>query len=101
MLRSPLEKPPKLYDLLNRVAAKIPAKWKIVGIQLKIEIGSLESLSINYQDDYHRYTEVFELWRKCGSSPYTWATIIDALREPSIGEMVLANNVQQWVENNA
>ena len=101
MLRSPLEKPPELYDLLNRVAAEIPAKWKQVGVQLRIKIGSLENIPINYQDGILRYTEVFELWRRCGSSPYTWATIIDALREPSIEEMALANNVQQWVENNA
>ena len=72
-----------------------------MGIQLKIMTGSLENIFINYQGNYHRYTEVFELWRRCGSPPYTWATIIDALREPSIGEMALANNVQQWVENNA
>ena len=98
---SPLEKPPELYDLLNRVAAEIPVKWKNVGIQLKIEIGSLESISTNYQDNYHRYTEVFELWRRCGSPAYTWATIIYALREPISGEIPLAKNVQQWVENNA
>ena len=50
MLRSPLEKPPELYDLLNRVAAEIPVKWKLVGVQLKLKIASLDNIYVNHQD---------------------------------------------------
>ena len=90
-----------MSDLLNKVAAKIPNKWKNMGIQLNIDGGRLETISTKCADDLLRFADVFELWKGCGTPPYTWATIIDALRAPSIDEVALANDLKQWVENSA
>ena len=35
---------PKDVDLMNDVAAVIPAKWKLVGVQLKLPNGKLDEI---------------------------------------------------------
>ena len=96
----PLEKSPKQSDLLNKVAAKASDKWKKMGQQLEIEYHKLKTISReNPEDSLDCYAEMFELWRKCGSPPYTWATIIDALRADIVGEISLADDLEQWVIN--
>ena len=44
-----------------------------------------------------RLAEVFDVWKKNGSPPYTWTTIIDALRAPLVGQVQLAKEVEEWV----
>ena len=39
------------------------------------------------------FSEVFEKWRTKGSPPYTWGTIINALKAPIVEEVQLANKL--------
>ena len=41
--------------------------------------------------------QVFATWEKSGSSPYTWANIINILRAEVVGEIQLASQVEEWV----
>ena len=98
---SPLEKQPEQPDLLNQVAAKATDKWKKLGLQLKIENHKLKNIQReNPGDSLDCYAEMFELWKKHGSPPYTWRTIIDALRAGIVGEIHLADELKHWVSNN-
>ena len=92
-----LQNPPKISDLLNKVAAEVLNKWEILGLQLELEYVQLETISNKHQDNSLRFAGVFELWQKRGSPPYTWATIIDALRTKIVGEVQLAYELEQWV----
>ena len=95
---SPLEKPPELRDLLNQVAIEASGKWKKLGIQLKIDYHKLKTISKeNHEDSFECYTEMFEKWRMCGNPPYTWATVIDALRTKLMSEEELARKVEHAV----
>ena len=97
---SPLEKLPKQSDLLNQVAANASNEWENLGLQLDIKYHQLETLADKHRNNVSRFAEMFELWRKRGSPPYTWATIIDALRAKIVGNISLANDLEQWVINN-
>ena len=92
-----LQKPPTIPDLLNKVAAEASDKWKKLGQQLLIEQHKLKTISRENDDSLDCFAEVFELWQKRGSPPYTWATIIDALRAKIVGEVQLAYELEQWV----
>ena len=92
-----LQESPSFSVLLNKVAAEVPNKWEILGLQLKIDYDQLESISSKHQDNSLRFAAVFQLWKKRGSSSYTWATIIDALRSKFVGEVQLAYELEQWV----
>ena len=77
-----------LSDLLNKVAAKTRDKWEKIALQLQIDHGHIKSIS-KTNDPILCCAEVFDVWRRSGSPPYTWATIIDALRAPIVGEQQL------------
>ena len=80
------------------VASKIAAKWRSVGIQLRLSPATLDSIESNnagkpqacYLDPFE---QVFTIWEKQGSSPYTWDVIIAALRTPAVGEIALADEL--------
>ena len=96
----PLNTAPEMSDLLNKVADKTRSIWETVGLQLNISSDRIKSISESYPRNAIRcYTEVFDVWHKSGSPPYTWATIIDALRAPSVGEHQLATELQEWLTN--
>ena len=93
-----LQKRPRISDLLNQVAAKASDKWEILGLHLGINYDQLKTIATENQDNLTCYVEIFEQWKKNGTPPYTWATIIDALREPSVDKVDLAMELEQWVD---
>ena len=97
-MHSKLNTPPDLCDLLNKVAAKTRDKFEEVAIQLGIKLGRIRSIKTEKQNQPIKcYTEVFDLWESKGSPPYTWATIINALRSPAVEEERLANELEEWL----
>ena len=92
-----LQRSPKVSVLLNRVADKAPIKWKKLGQQLDIEHQKLKTIQRENDDSLDCFAEVFDLWKRGGSPPFTWATIIDALRADIVGEVQLAYELEQWV----
>ena len=92
-----LNRPPTFTDLMNGVATKVVSKWQMIGILLHVSYSELERISKEKDDIFMRLAEVFDLWQKRGSPPYTWTTIIDALRAPLVGEVQLAKEVEEWV----
>ena len=88
---------PNRDDLMNDVAAVIPAKWRLVGVQLKLPNGTLDEIQVqNAGKPYeckHSFEQVFDGWRSLGTSPYTWKTMINALCSPAVGEVKLANEL--------
>ena len=76
--------PPEYLDLLNKVATRVRHKWEEIGLQLGIDIGHLKSIWSQRQNPVRCLADIFDImWQKNGSPPYTWATIIDALRAPA------------------
>ena len=97
-MHSALNTPPELRDLQNKVAAKARDKWKQVAIQLDIKPGHIHSIEIMEQSSpIPCYSEIFYVWRESKASPYTWGTIIDALRAPAVEEQQLANELEEWL----
>lgn len=91
---------PELKDLMNLIAAVKPAKWRLVGIQLGLEIGILDGIAAQLSRQYglqECFREVLIEWKNRMPSPYTWMTIIDVLETPSVGEMALAEEIKEWL----
>eukprot|EP00731_Ephydatia_muelleri_P034169 Em0049g16a len=87
-----------LKDLMNDIASKIPAKWRSVGIQLELPSGTLDSIEEKMAGKpracLDSFEQVFTTWERQGPSPYTWNTIIEVLREPAVGEVALADELE-------
>ena len=95
----PIHAPPDLLDLLNKVAAEATDKWELVAAQLGIKPSRINSIgTVKQGQPIKCYTEIFDMWERKGSPPYTWATIINVLRAPSIEEGGIANKLQEWLQ---
>ena len=90
-----LDSEPELSDLMNEVAAKIPGKWRDMGLQLGLDQGVLDGIAtISPGDTDHCYRNVFTLWKKQNSTthPHTWLTIVQALQ--AVGKKRLAYEIE-------
>ena len=85
-----------MKELLNQIASKAQDMWHIVGIELDIDDHELNA--IVHGSPVRCYLKVFELWRKKGTPPFTWTTILDALKSPAVGANDLARDVEAWLE---
>ena len=81
---------------MEKVAAVIPHKYMTIGLQLGLTMGELEVIGPKYstlEETYRAFGEMFGVWRRRGSPPYTWRTIIDVLKTASVGEVVLSETL--------
>ena len=95
----PLQSAPETKDQHNKVAARAPDKWKRLGTQLNIDYSKLKSIEKEHKDAFDCYAEVFQLWKNKGDPPFIWDTIIDALKAPSVEEIELATELQEWLQH--
>ena len=93
-----LGRAPTMRDPLNKVASKALGKWERIGLSLDIDLEHLKSFSkLQQQDPILCYSEVFTVWRKKADPPFTWATIVDTLKDPIVGEVKLAAEIEEWL----
>ena len=95
-----LDSEPSLQHLIEKVAAVIPSKYEMVGLQLGLTPSQLQAIRPQHQslEDYHRaFGELFSEWRRRGSPPYTWRTLIGVLRNASVSEVLLSEKLTSWI----
>ena len=82
---------------MNYVASVILAKWRSVGVQLKLPSGTLDSIQAQNAGRPDgcmlSFEQVFTEWERQKTTPHTWDTIINALRAPAVGEHELADRM--------
>ena len=83
-----------MKDLANHVAAVIPNKWKQVAYQLELTRGEIDSIKSSESSAVERFMAVMELWGKSAKLPYTWETLITALKAPAVEQAKLAIDLQ-------
>lgn len=74
----------------------VRAKWRDIGIELEIDIGTLDSIerSCHFQDS-DCLTRMLDYWLKQTDPPPSWDTIVEALESGPVGEGHLAEQVKQ------
>eukprot|EP00731_Ephydatia_muelleri_P012659 Em0006g1553a len=95
-----LDSEPSLPLLMDKVAAVIPSKCWAIGLQLGLTTAELQAICPQHQglENHHRaFGEIFDVWRRCRPLPYTWRTLIDVLRSPSVGEVLLSEQLTSWI----
>ena len=92
-----MEDEPELVELMNEVAARIPSKWREVGIQLHLSTDHLDGIAVSVSSPHNRFCSVFTLWKKQMTLPYKWSTVIQALKAPAVNEIRLAEELANKV----
>ena len=70
------------------------AKWYNLGLQLRVDVGTLDSIKAQYDDPGDRLREVMKTWLTTNKNP-TWSAIVEALKTPTINNIRLAGYLQQ------
>ena len=99
-----LNSQPEPADLMNEVAAKIPGKWRDVGLQLGLNNAILDGIAaISPGDVNHCYSNVFTRWKNQNlhAYPYAWSTVVQALKAQAVGEDRLADRLADKIEKKA
>ena len=95
-----LDSEPSLQHLMDKVAAVIPHKYELIGLQLRLSLAELQVIGPRRPtlEEHHRaFDEMFGVWRRRGSLPYSWRTLIDVLKSPSVGEVLLSEQLTSWI----
>ena len=80
--------------LLLEELLSVRAIWYHFGLQLKVRIGALDSISVQFSDPRDRLLEMLKTWLTTTDEP-SWKTLTDALRSRSVGESQLANVLER------
>ena len=91
------EESPELHHLMSQVANKTLPKWYELGIQLKIDLPTLDAFEQQTREQSQLYLKVFDHWKKATTMPYTWTTIIDALE--AVEERNVASSIRKWLSD--
>ena len=87
-------KVPTEIDFANDVIAEMkPDKMVRLGIQLGLSYHDLDP--ITSQPPFIQYMTMLNKWKAAGNKPYTWETLIEALRSRSVRELALADTLEE------
>ena len=86
---------PSAADFANYVVAEISAEWKHVAIQLGLSTNKCNEIKKNEDECRDRFMAVFDEWERGSCKPFTWSTLITALKSPIVGKYELAEKLQQ------
>ena len=86
---------PEMCDLMTHIAYEAPTRWRQVGLQLRIPIATLNGFKTQNDDPSELYIQVFEQWEREQKVPYTWRTMIKALK--AVKEHRVTNDIIEWL----
>ena len=83
---------PSLMDLVEELR-DMARNWRSLGIQLKVPQSTLLSIDFEIEDPVQALTETL-MW-SVHMRDLSWEDIVDALKSPGVGEMRLAERIEQ------
>lgn len=80
---------------MDEVAATLPPdKWIFFAIQLGLSYKCIKDTEYEHKGNVALcLIDVFHKWQIQQTSPYTWETVVKALRSPSVNATVLADTI--------
>ena len=83
-----------IKDVLNATLSAHP-KWNNIGIELRVPLHALKGIAQDNKDVNDRFREMLIAWLNLVNPKPTWEALVDALRQPAVGEEQLAQGVRQ------
>ena len=77
--------------------ADISAKWKEIGLALKVSRNELDGLRRDHSSITVKLSEVITLWIESESSPVSWETLISAIEGPIVKNKKKAKEIRDYL----
>ena len=78
---------------MNQVAARTN-KWRKLGLELGLTRTALDRIADSATAPDEHFRAVFEEWKEKKTKPFNWAEIIQALKSQNVGEVKLAESLE-------
>ena len=65
-----------------------------MAIQLELSRGERKAIEKDEDECFDRFMAVLEQWKQSASLPYTWKTLVTALKSTSVDEQTLAEQLE-------
>ena len=85
---------PTEAKLANDVITDI-REGKVVPLGVQLGVPSNDIDDLKDLGHFEQYITLFNKWKHSGETPYTWETLVNALRAPSVREMALARKLHR------
>ena len=72
----------------------LSAQWYLLGLQLKVKIGTLDNIQAQFADPKRQLLEMLKTWLSTSDNT-TWKTLTNALRSQSVGAGQLAGELEK------
>ena len=72
----------------------LSAQWYLLGIQLKVKIGTLDSIQAQFADPKRQLLAMLKAWLTTSDNT-TWKILTNALRSQSVGAGQLADELEK------
>lgn len=81
------------FQLLYEFLVHLACKWEVIAINLGLEdeIGKIDA---DGQDVDAKLRKTLLKWKSMHSRPYTWRTIIEMLKQPTVQENEAAKKIE-------
>ena len=79
---------------IQRATWEARVKWYNIGLELEIDIGTLDTIKANNEDIDDRFRAMLTIWLKMVQPKSTLAALAEALQSPTVGFGHLAEQVQ-------
>ena len=85
--------PDDFAEVLEKVV-DVSAQWYQLGLQLKLKIGTLDSIQVQFSDPKHQLLEMLKIWLTTSDNT-TWKALTDALKSQSVGASQVAGELKK------
>ena len=72
----------------------LSAQWYLLGIQLKVKVGTLDNIQAQFADPKRQLLEMLKTWLSTSENT-TWKILTNALRSQSVGTGQLAGELEK------
>ena len=83
-----------IKDVQNATFSAHP-KWYNIGIELRVPLHALKGIAQDNKDVSDRFREMLITWLNLVNPKPTWEALVNALRQPAVGQEQLAQSVQE------
>ena len=93
----PLDGEPDFVELSSQVICNVSTKWRQLGVELRLPLTALDAINADYAKVADKCHQVFLMWSRRQTLPYTWGTVIQVLQSPAVGEQALAEQLRNYL----
>ena len=87
---------PELDDLIEHVGSFVSTKWYYLGLRLRVNVNTLDSIEHDVRDCKNACRKMFQAWLR-DNRKGTWNDVIAALKSNSVSENGVAEKLEEMI----